>query len=51
MNMTLGRNMREIPREQWPFMPGMESVPLRVWLSTEFMAIPLLVCFLSSRVP
>lgn len=39
MNMTLGRDMREVPREQWPFMPGMESVPLKVWLSTEYLAV------------
>jgi len=39
MNMTLGRDMREVPREEWPFMPSLESVPLNVWLSTEFLAV------------
>lgn len=31
--------MREVPREQWPFMPGLESVPLNVWLSADYLAV------------
>ena len=31
--------MREIPREQWPFMPSIETVPLRVWLSNDYLAV------------
>ncbi len=36
---TLGRDMREVSRESWPFMPGMESEPLRVWQSKDYLAV------------
>ena len=34
-----GPEMREVPRDKWPFMPGIESEPLKVWLSNGFMAV------------
>lgn len=37
--MMLSREMRELPREDWPFMPGWESVPVRAWLSTDYLAV------------
>ena len=39
MNFATGRKMREVPREQWPFMPSIETVPLRVWLSNDYLAV------------
>ena len=39
MNMTVGRDMREVPRDQWPFMTALESVPLNVWLSKDYLAV------------
>ena len=39
MNMTTGRHMTEVPREQWPFMTEMESMPLRVWISNDYLAV------------
>lgn len=39
MNMTLGTDMREVSRENWPFMPSIESVPLNVWLSKDYLAV------------
>lgn len=36
---TLGRTMRELPRSEWPFMSGIESVPLRVWRSADYFAV------------
>lgn len=35
----ISREMREIPRGEWPFIPGWESEPLRVWLSNEYLAV------------
>ena len=37
--MTLGHDMRRVPRELWPIMPAMESVPLDVWRSTDYLAV------------
>ena len=34
-----GPEMREVPRDKWPIMPGLESEPLNVWLSNEFLAV------------
>ena len=34
-----GPEMREVPREKWPVMPGLESEPLNVWLSNDFLAV------------
>lgn len=34
-----GREMREVPREKWPFMPGWETEPLNVWLSNDYLAV------------
>ena len=31
--------MREIPRDQWPFFSAIESEPLRVWMDNNFMAV------------
>lgn len=39
MLINVGRYMREVPREKWPFMPGLESVPLKVWLSADYLAV------------
>lgn len=39
MNFATGRKMREVPREHWPFMPSIETVPLRVWLSNDYLAV------------
>jgi hypothetical protein len=39
VNFATGRKMREIPREQWPFMQSIETVPLRVWLSNDYLAV------------
>jgi len=39
VNFATGRKMREVPREQWPFMPSIETVPLRVWLSNDYLAV------------
>lgn len=35
----VGSEMREVPRDRWPFIPGIESIPHRVWLSNGFMAV------------
>ena len=37
--MTLGHDMRRVPRELWPPMSGMECVPLDVWRSTDYLAV------------
>lgn len=39
MTLTLGRDMRRVPREHWPLMPAMESIPLDVWLSVDYLAV------------
>ena len=39
MNFATGRKMREVPMKQWPFMPSIETVPLRVWLSNDYLAV------------
>lgn len=39
LNLETGPEMREVPRDKWPIMPGLESEPLNVWLSNEFMAV------------
>ena len=31
--------MEELHREDWPFMLGIESVPLRVWRSKDYLAV------------
>jgi len=36
---SMSREMRELPRHEWPFMPGFETIPLRVWLSNEYLAV------------
>lgn len=36
---SMSHEMREIPRGEWPFIPGLESEPLRVWLSNEYLAV------------
>ena len=38
-SMSLSREMRELPRDEWPLMPGWETTPLRVWLSTDYLAV------------
>lgn len=39
MLIDTGRDMREVPREKWPFMPGLESIPINVWLSNDYLAV------------
>lgn len=34
-----GRQMTEVPREEWPFMPAWESMPVRVWRSADYLAV------------
>lgn len=34
-----GKSMQEVPRSEWPFMPGMESIPIRVWRSKDYLAV------------
>ena len=36
---TTGRRMTEVPRDEWPAMTMLESVPLRVWLSNDYLAV------------
>lgn len=31
--------MVELLKDEWPFMPGWETVPLRVWISNKFLAV------------
>lgn len=33
------REMRELPPEQWPVLSFIESEPLKVWVSNDFMAV------------
>ncbi len=37
--MTYGREMVEVPCDEWPFMPAGESVPVRVWRSRDYLAV------------
>jgi hypothetical protein len=37
--MAYGKSMQEVPRSEWPFMPGFETVPLRVWRSADYLAV------------
>ena len=39
IRMTTGRDMREVPRDQWPLMTEFETVPLKVWLSSDYLAV------------
>lgn len=36
---TLGKTMRELPREEWPFMPAWETIPIKVWKSKDYLAV------------
>lgn len=36
---SIGRDMRPVPREKWPFIPAFESVPIGVWLSVDYLAV------------
>lgn len=36
---TPSRHMRELDDNEWPFMPCLETTPLRVWMSNEYMAV------------
>lgn len=36
---TTTPHMQEIPRDKWPFFPAWETVPLRVWVSNDFLAV------------
>ena len=37
--MAYGKSMQEVQRSEWPFMPGFETVPLRVWRSADYLAV------------
>ena len=39
MNATTSRTMKEVPRSEWPFMTGIESKPINVWLSNDYLAV------------
>lgn len=39
MNVATGRHMRELEDHEWPFMPCLETTPLRVWTSNEYIAV------------
>lgn len=39
MNVATGRRMRELEDHEWPFMPCLETTPLKVWMSNEYMAV------------
>lgn len=36
---TYGRKMEEVPFGEWPFFPNIETEPLRVWRSSEYLAV------------
>ena len=35
----MGPEMRELPPDEWPLMPGWETKPLRAWISNKFLAV------------
>lgn len=37
--MNLSREMTEVPQNERPFMPSLESIPLNVWMSIDYMAV------------
>lgn len=39
MNVTTGRHMTEVPKERWPIFPAMESIPLKCWMSNDYLAV------------
>ena len=39
MAKTFGRKMEEVPRSEWPFFTALETVPLRVWQSKDYLAV------------
>ena len=39
IKMNTTPEMREVPRDQWPFMPAWETQPIKVWLSNDFLAV------------
>ena len=36
---TYGRKMELVPKDEWPFMPALETVPLKVWQSKDYLAV------------
>jgi hypothetical protein len=34
-----GKAMQEVPREEWPFFPAWETIPMRVWRSKDYLAV------------
>ena len=37
--MAYGSRMELVPREQWPFMPAWETIPIKVWRSRDYLAV------------
>lgn len=39
MTKTYGRHMEPVPVSEWPFFPAIETVPVRVWQSKDYLAV------------
>ena len=39
MSKTYGKKMEQVPRDEWPFMPALETIPLNVWRSRDYLAV------------
>lgn len=37
--MITTREMREIPKSEWPFLTAWETMPIRVWRSNDYLAV------------